>query len=108
LLWRWYRQRAKQKFAERLQKCLAKFHNMPPPPLAIVRLKKRWGSMTPSGRLTLNLDLIRAPVECIDYVIIHELCHRLHPHHGRQFQQLLAAKVGDWRAIKQKLERRLS
>lgn len=108
LLWRWYRKRAEVKFRERFDHCMTKFRYYDAPKLAIRQLKKRWGSLASSGLLTLNLDLIRAPIECIDYVIIHELCHMEHPHHGSAFASLLSTKLNGWQAKKRKLELRLS
>lgn len=108
LLWRWYREKAEAKFGERLEHCLAKFKDYDRPDLQIRQLKKRWGSLTPKGLLTLSLDLIRAPVECIDYVIIHELCHVEEPHHGSAFIKLLEQKLSGWQKIKLKLELRLN
>ncbi len=108
LLWGWYRQRAEVIFRERLGDCMKKFKEYEAPKLAIRRLEKRWGSLTPAGLLTLNLDLIRAPADCIDYVIIHELCHLEQPHHNGAFIRLLTSKLGEWRAKKHKLELRLS
>ena len=108
LLWRWYREKAEAKFNERLEHCLVKFKDHKRPKMMIRQLKKRWGSLTPQGLLTLNLDLIRAPVECIDYVIIHELCHVEKPHHGSAFTNLLEQKLNGWQAKKHKLELRLS
>jgi predicted metal-dependent hydrolase len=61
--------------------------------------------MSADGVLGLNLDLIRAPIECIDYVIIHELCHLRFPHHGPRFWDLLERVMPDWRKRKTKLER---
>ena len=108
LLWRWYREKAEDKFSERLEHCMIKFKSHKRPKMMIRQLKKRWGSLTPQGLLTLNLDLIRAPVECIDYVIIHELCHLEEPHHGSAFTSLLEQKLHGWQAKKHKLELRLS
>ena len=107
LLWEWYRERTQELFPQRLAACMASFRGEDAPRLAIRTLKKRWGSLAPSGLLTLNLDLIRAPVECIDYVIIHELCHLAHPHHGKEFFNHLSAKLPDWQRIKRKLELKL-
>jgi len=107
LLWRWYREKAEVKFNERLDQCLKRFEGHKRPEMTIRQLKKRWGSLAASGLLTLNPDLIRAPVECIDYVIIHELCHVQEPHHGSAFTHLLERKLNGWQAIKHKLELRL-
>lgn len=106
-LWQWYREQADDLFQERLLGLMVKL-NIPkaegPKELIIRRYKSRWGSMSPTGVLGLNLDLIRAPVECIDYVIIHELCHHRFPHHGPRFWDLLERVMPDWRKRKSKLE----
>jgi predicted metal-dependent hydrolase len=73
------------------------------PPMQVRRMRKRWGSCTPQGRIILNLDLIRAPRLCVDYVILHELCHLKHPHHGKAFYRLLDRVMPDWREIKARL-----
>ncbi|MCW3054840.1 MAG: metal-dependent hydrolase, partial [Chthonomonadales bacterium] len=57
---------------------------------------------------TLNIDLVRAPRACIDYVILHEICHLVHPNHSREFYKLLGAIMPDWRTRKMRLEKMLS
>lgn len=52
--------------------------------IAIKHLKNRWGSMTKGGSINLNLNLLKAPEDIIDYIILHELCHskiKEHSHH---------------------------
>jgi predicted metal-dependent hydrolase len=66
--------------------------------------KKRWGSCTPDGTITLNLHLIKAPKICIQYVIIHELCHLIHHQHDSRFYKLLNSKMPNWKRWKEKLE----
>lgn len=102
----WYLDRARLKFAERLALCFPPFakRGHPEPPIIIRRLSKRWGSMSPGDRMTLNRDLIRAPVECIDYVITHELCHLEHKGHQKEFFELLWRIMPDWAERKQRLE----
>ena len=68
-------------------------------------MKQRWGSMSATHGLVLNLRLIEAPVEAIAYVITHELCHIAEPHHGRAFFDLLERVMPDWERRKQRLER---
>lgn len=107
-VWTWYRDQAVGLFEARLQGCLAKIGlkaGEGPRKLVVRRFKARWGGMSRTGVLSLNLDLIRAPLECIDYVILHELCHIRHPRHDRDFWQLLERLVPDWRKRKDKLER---
>ncbi len=68
---------------------LARREGIATPTLRIQKLVKRWGSCSDSGRIMLNLELIKAPKDCIDYVIIHELCHLKEKHHGPRFWRLL-------------------
>ena len=107
----WYRQRAHLKFRERLAICQQRFPNpekYQPTGLVVNHLDQRWGSMTPSGKLTLNRSLIRSSVDAIDYVITHELCHMLVDNHGPMFYKLLNRVMPDWERRKTKLERQLA
>ena len=72
--------------------------------MIIRKLRQRWGSMSPAGGLLLNLRLVEAPVEAIDYVITHELCHIAKPHHGVAFFRLLDRVLPGWHECKERLE----
>ena len=74
------------------------------PPLRLVRMKARWGSCTPQGVVLLNPDLVRAPRHCIEYVILHELCHLREHRHSPFFWQLLAQVCPDWQARRAELD----
>ncbi|MCC5088412.1 YgjP-like metallopeptidase domain-containing protein [Xanthomonas campestris] len=74
------------------------------PPLSLRMMQRQWGSCSPLGRISLNLSLIRVPGACIDYVILHELCHLKMHNHGKAFYRLLDAHLPGWREIKQRLE----
>jgi predicted metal-dependent hydrolase len=102
----WYAHQACEQFAARLDACWAAFSSAEghPPALRVKRMGARWGSMSPRRSMSLRLDLIRAPVECIDYVIFHELCHLVHPNHGREFWALVEELVPDWKCRKNRLE----
>ena len=65
---------------------------------------RRWGSCTRSGTILLNLALVKAPVTCIDYVVMHELCHLKEPNHGPGFFRLLSRFMPDWESRKERLE----
>lgn len=106
LLDAWYAQKAADKLRESFDQCLSRFEklSLKQPKLQIKRLKKRWGSLSGKGTLTMNSDLIRASRECIDYVVIHELCHLKHKDHSTKFYQLLGKTIPDWEKRKFKLE----
>ncbi|CAO1649803.1 M48 family metallopeptidase [Parasphingorhabdus sp. NYA22] len=106
----WYRQRAKQIFADRLTICLRAFSSEVDnkPRLSVRPMEKRWGSLTTGGKsLILNVRLIEASERMIDYVIFHELCHFIHPDHGVGFYGLLDRKMPDWRKRKLALEKHM-
>ena len=68
------------------------------------QMKRSWGSCSAQGRITLNRALAKVPVECIDYVLVHELCHLLYPSHSDKFYRLLSRNLPDWKQRKEKLE----
>lgn len=106
LLKGWYSERAQLQFAKSMDRCWQKL-GAPggiQPKLSIKRMKKRWGSLSDKGTVTLNTDLIRAPKECIDYVVTHELCHLKYHDHGPEFYKLLDSVIPGWEKIKHKLE----
>ncbi len=106
LLYQWYNRKAAEKFNEFFDSCWNNFatSNKTKPILKIRKIKKRWGSLSKSGILTLNIELIKAPKECIEYVITHELCHAVHHNHSQEFYNLLNKKMADWGKRKHKLE----
>lgn len=108
LLEAWYTEKAKHHFAERLKLCAAKFPQKEFPKLGVRRMTKRWGSYShKTNRIWLNLKLIKASKNQIDYVVTHELCHIAHPRHDKAFYQLLSNYLPDWKRIKAELEKSL-
>lgn len=108
LLDHWYRERAKIKFAEYAAPLIDRFKNkydVEPKDLFIQQMQYRWGSCTTKGNIILNPELIKAPIACIEYVIIHELCHLVHRNHTKAFFALQSREMPDWEKWKMKLER---
>ncbi|WP_242494555.1 M48 metallopeptidase family protein [Brumimicrobium glaciale] len=58
-----------------------------------------------NGGIHLNLELIKAPKKCIEYVLVHELCHLVHHDHSKAFYELLEKLYPDWRKTKIRLEK---
>lgn len=107
----WYRARAGVQFERSLERCQSRFANpavFHPSSVQLRRMPTRWGSMSASGRLSLNPSLVRAPTDAIDYVITHELCHLAVANHGRAFVDLLSDAMPDWERRKSRLERALA
>jgi len=106
LLNQWYSEKAQLQFSKSMDHCWLKFKDrgVGKPKLSIKRMRKRWGSLSGKGTVTLNTDLIRAPKECIDYVVTHELCHIIYNDHSPEFYKLLDSVIPGWEKVKHKLE----
>lgn len=102
----WYRKEAKLLFARLFLKCWARFQyvDAEKPKVVIKKMRKRWGSLSSGGILTLNPDLVRASESCAEYVICHELCHQEFPNHSADFYKKLESVMPDWEKRKQRLE----
>ena len=67
-------------------------------------MRSRWGSCQPStGRICINVRLALFPLECLEYVVVHELCHLLVHGHGPEFNQLMTSVMPDWKQRRSKL-----
>ena len=106
LLAAWYRVHAERRFKAAVDKAIPLFrkYKVNRPRVRIQQLKKRWGSCSPKGIILLNPELMKAPGPCIDYVVVHELCHLVHPDHSKRFYDLLGRAMPDWEKWKMRLE----
>ena len=105
-LTRWYAAQAEDVFAASMARCLPRCASFvkSAPPLKARFLRARWGSWSSARGVVLNTHLLKAPPECIDYVLLHELCHVRHPNHGKGFYELLESVSPEWKALKKRLE----
>lgn len=104
LLHRWYLDRARAVFGEVLDASLLRFKGIDHPRLIVRAMQSRWGSLSRAGTMTLNVNLVRAPHPCIEYVVIHELCHTRYRDHDARFYKLLGQVMPYWEERKQRLE----
>lgn len=106
LLEKWYLSQARRVFQEisiPLMKQMEKY-NVFPKSFTIKKMKTRWGSCSTKGSISLNLDLIKLPEQCIKEVILHELCHLVHFNHSKEFYALMTAEMPDWKIWKKELK----
>lgn len=101
----WFRKRAEVIFRESFNAMTAKAERtgISADTFEIRRMRNRWGSCTNEGHILLNLDLIIAPKQCIEYVIVHELCHLKEHNHSPGFYRLLHSIMPDWEQRRERL-----
>ena len=99
----WYRERLRTEI-EHLMPLWSERTGLVPSGWIIRNMTSRWGTCnTKSGRITLNLQLVKYPLPCLDYVILHELAHLRCRGHGSDFKAILDAHMPDWRARRKQL-----
>ncbi|MGI6743602.1 MAG: M48 family metallopeptidase [Eubacteriales bacterium] len=97
----------REHFGRIIEEIYPKFkkYGVPQPELRIRDMDTRWGSCLPKkGIITLNKRLLAAPRNCIEYVVMHEFCHFIHPNHSNQFYGFLTMLMPDWKERKKALE----
>lgn len=99
---KWYKKEASRIFQERLDYCYNNFsRKIPYPTLTIRKMTTRWGVCnTRDVRVTLNLELMKKPIYCLDYVIMHELSHLIHPNHSADFWSVVSENCEDYKEIR--------
>ncbi|MFC3833335.1 MULTISPECIES: M48 family metallopeptidase [Deinococcus] len=103
---RWFRERAQAILTERMQVCLervAPFGIQHDGTFQLRRMTTRWGSCTRNGQIVFNPILIQAPTECIDYAIVHELCHIKEFNHSQKYYLFLKTVEPCWKKLRRKL-----
>jgi len=105
LLDNWYKEHARIIFKKHLNVIVSNIDWLDTaPPMTIRQMKKQWGSCSSLGRISLNLNLVKAPTDCITYVIMHELCHLKEHNHSKRFYALQELHYPNWKPIKARLD----
>jgi predicted metal-dependent hydrolase len=105
ILGNWYKKTAENEIPVRFSILLSELanYNFKPNGLKVRSLKRRWGSCSTKGIITLNSDLIKLNEIYLDYVIIHELCHLRHLNHGKEYYRLLTEIFPEWKKVRKEL-----
>lgn len=100
ILYSWYRKELRIKIGELIVQHSTKM-NVPCPTFKIQKMKTKWGSCAAeSNRLLFNMELVKKPIECIEYIVIHELVHLLERKHNKNFILLMDRFMPNWRVQK--------
>jgi predicted metal-dependent hydrolase len=92
----WYVSRALEEVRRRLPLHAARI-GVSPGRITIKAMRSRWGSCSMSGRISLAWNIIMAPVEIVDYLIVHELCHLVYHDHSERYWALVGTILPDHR-----------
>jgi len=103
---KWYKKEAEKIFQMELDRIYnAYIYKIPYPSLTIRKMKTRWGVCNvKTHKVTLNLELIKKRIECLDYVIVHELSHLLYANHSKDFWQVVEDNFKDYKKIRKELK----
>ena len=103
LLTEWYRKQMKKLLPDIIQKWEIK-SSLKVQAYGIKRMKTKWGSCNPSQkRIWLNLELIKKPIHCLEYVVVHEMTHFLERTHNKMFIQALTQFMPQWKQYQEEL-----
>lgn len=104
-LLRWYREQLKVLIPPLMQKWQP-ILGVQASHWGIKKMKTKWGSCnTATGRIWLNLELAKKPVQCLEYIVVHELVHLLGRNHSERFSALMDGFLPDWRVRRDQLNR---
>ena len=102
----WYRNEALVYLAQKFEQCYerVKKYDISKPPYYLHYMSQRWGSCTAKGAILLNPEIIQLPAHCIEYVIMHELCHLKYRTHSKEFYRFLDTVLPNWTDYSQALD----
>jgi predicted metal-dependent hydrolase len=71
---------------------------------SVRKMRTKWGTCnTDSKKISFNLELVKKPIECIEFVVVHELVHLRERRHNEQFAALMVRVLGNWNVLRRKL-----
>jgi predicted metal-dependent hydrolase len=107
MLEKWYKFIAEELFSKRFAEILIKYKDFSfkPSGFSVRILKRRWGSCSSKGRITISSELVKLDDIYLEYVILHELCHLRHHNHGKEFYKLLTEVFPEWRRRRSELKK---
>ncbi len=94
---KWYKKEARHIFTEQIE-FYAQKYNFEYAKMKLSSAKRRWGSCNSNGNINLTWRLVMAPLEIIDYVIVHELCHLREANHSKNFWRQVGAILPDYKS----------
>jgi hypothetical protein len=98
-----YRQNTKKIVLDKIQN-IADEMGLKPNKISFRKTKRRWGSCNFKNELSFTISIAQLPLECIRYIIIHELSHILHKNHKREFYQTIKTYMPNYKEIEKRLK----
>lgn len=108
LVYDFYGQELSRIFVDLMRENQVKLSSLgiPQASLKVRDMKSRWGTChTGKNVITLNSKLIHTPYSCIEYVVLHEFCHLIHPNHSKEFYQLVSVYMPEWKKEREELKK---
>jgi predicted metal-dependent hydrolase len=107
---KWYYEKAAFLITERIGEMTVRYgsYGFDPKRVTVRTMKRRWGSCSSKGRITINSELVKIDDIFTDYVILHELCHLKHHNHGSEYYKLLTQVFPEWKNVRKELRKYLS
>lgn len=102
VLYRWYREQLHNKISALISAWSSKME-LEVRDFTIMKIKTKWGSCSTKGKLNFNIELVKKPEECIEYIVVHELVHLIERHHNKAFVTLMNHYLPNWQLRKRQL-----
>ncbi len=105
LLLQWYQQELQNIITNKLLSYVKKIPWLnQQPPIIIKKMKQRWGSCNDQGTITINMHLVKTPIACLDYVLLHEIAHLKELNHTPSYYAILTKLMPNWKEVKSQLD----